>query len=76
MAVRLAVGLVALSVMVAAQAGAAHAADDEEKKLRLVSEQTVSGFTFPESVAYDPKAKVSVREPVRRHGVEARGEGR
>ena len=59
MAVRLAVGLVALSVMVAAQAGAAHAADaTKEKKLRLVSEQTVSGFTFPESVAYDPKAKV------------------
>ena len=59
MAVRFAVGLVALSLMVVAQGGAAHAADvTKEKKLRLVSEQTVGGFTFPESVAYDPKAKV------------------
>jgi hypothetical protein len=28
------------------------------KGLRVVSDQTVSGFAFPESVAYDPKAKV------------------
>jgi hypothetical protein len=27
-------------------------------KLRVVSENTATGFTFPESVAYDPKAKV------------------
>jgi sugar lactone lactonase YvrE len=27
-------------------------------KLRVVSEQTATGFTFPESVAYDPGAKV------------------
>ena len=28
------------------------------KKLRVVSEQTATGFAFPESVAYDPGAKV------------------
>jgi sugar lactone lactonase YvrE len=28
------------------------------KPLRVVSEQTVKGFAFPESVAYDPQAKV------------------
>jgi len=27
-------------------------------KLRVISEQTVTGFAFPESVAYDPAAKV------------------
>ena len=30
----------------------------ESKPLRLLSEETVSGFEFPESAAYDPKAKV------------------
>ena len=30
----------------------------ESKKLRVISENTVSGFAFPESVAYDPSAKV------------------
>ncbi|MGH8648593.1 MAG: hypothetical protein ACREUP_04705, partial [Burkholderiales bacterium] len=30
----------------------------EGKGLRVVSDQTVTGFAFPESVAYDPKAKV------------------
>jgi hypothetical protein len=30
----------------------------EMSKLRPVSEQTISGFAFPESVAYDPGAKV------------------
>lgn len=34
------------------------AAGKEEKKLRVISEQTASGYAFPESVAYDPKAKV------------------
>ncbi len=29
-----------------------------EKPWRVISEQTASGFEFPESVAYDPKAKV------------------
>lgn len=29
-----------------------------ESKLRMISEQTVSGFAFPESVAYDGRAKV------------------
>ena len=30
----------------------------EGKGLRVVSDQTVTGFAFPESVAYDPKARV------------------
>lgn len=41
----------------AAQLGtAAHSA--ELKKWRVISEKTVTGFVFPESVAYDPKARV------------------
>lgn len=34
------------------------AAAQASGKLRVSSEQTVGGFAFPESVAYDPKAKV------------------
>ena len=30
----------------------------EAKGLRVISDQTVTGFKFPESAAYDPKAKV------------------
>ena len=30
----------------------------DPKPLRVVSEQTATGFAFPESVAYDPRAKV------------------
>jgi sugar lactone lactonase YvrE len=57
--VRLAVSFVAFTLIVGAEARDARAASAPEgKKLRLVSEQTVGGFTFPESVAYDPKAKV------------------
>ena len=37
---------------------AAQANGQEPKALRLVSDQTVTGFAFPESVAYDPRAKV------------------
>jgi len=34
------------------------ASAQDVKPLRVVSEQTVKGFAFPESVAYDPQAKV------------------
>jgi len=34
------------------------ASGQEAKGLRMVSEQTVTGFAFPESAAYDPQAKV------------------
>ena len=34
------------------------ASAQETKALRVVSEQTATGFAFPESVAYDPRAKV------------------
>jgi sugar lactone lactonase YvrE len=34
------------------------ASAQEMKALRVVSEQTATGFAFPESVAYDPRAKV------------------
>ena len=51
-------GLV-LSVCVAVvQTLPAQAADKAPKGLRVVSDQAASGFKFPESVAYDPKAKV------------------
>jgi len=30
----------------------------DANKLRAISEQTAAGFAFPESVAYDPAAKV------------------
>jgi sugar lactone lactonase YvrE len=45
--------LIAFSIAVGVQAHAA-----ERGKLRVVSEQSATGFTFPESVAYDPAAKV------------------
>jgi hypothetical protein len=35
-----------------------HAYGQEGKGLRAVSDRTVGGFAFPESVAYDPRAKV------------------
>src|SRR5512134_2547795 len=34
------------------------ASGQEAKPLRVVSEQTVKGFAFPESVAYDPQGRV------------------
>ncbi len=53
------VGLILSTVMTVAQIGiAAPASGQETKGLRVVSEQTATGFKFPESVAYDPKAKV------------------
>ena len=52
-------GLVALVWMGVACAGiAADAIAADKAKLRVISEKTVGGFAFPESVAYDPKAKV------------------
>jgi hypothetical protein len=48
-ALSLAVGLAGLIPL-------AHAQD--VKPLRVVSEQTVKGFAFPETVTYDPRAKV------------------
>lgn len=39
-------------------AAAIEAAAANPKPLRVISEQTAGGFTFPESAAYDPKAKV------------------
>jgi hypothetical protein len=59
MANRFTASLIAFVCMAAAQMGVAfEAAASEGKKLRVVSEQTATGFAFPESVAYDPKAKV------------------
>jgi sugar lactone lactonase YvrE len=51
--------LILLVYVVVAQMGiAAQASGQEGKGLRVVSDQTIRGFAFPESVAYDPKAKV------------------
>src|SRR5688500_19051323 len=59
MANRFTASLIASVCMAAAQMGAAfEAGASEGKKLRLISEQTATGFAFPESVAYDAKAKV------------------
>jgi sugar lactone lactonase YvrE len=53
------VGLVVGAGLAIAQMGISSlAAAAEPKGLRVVSEQTVTGFKFPESVAYDPAAKV------------------
>ena len=53
------VGLVLSACVAVAQMGmSAQAYGQEAKGLRVVSDQTVAGFAFPESVAYDPKAKV------------------
>ena len=41
-----------------ADATALEASAAEKSKLHAISEQTVTGFAFPESVAYDPGAKV------------------
>jgi hypothetical protein len=53
---RMAIGLLLTVVQMAIGAPGVFAQD--VKGLRVVSEQTVSGFKFPESVAYDPQAKV------------------
>jgi len=53
------VGLMLTVCMAVAEPGiSAQASGKEAKGLRVVSEQTASGFTFPESVACDPRAKV------------------
>jgi len=53
------VGLVMSAGIVLAQMGLAQAASSQDAKgLRVVSDRTVAGFGFPESVAYDPKARV------------------
>jgi DNA-binding beta-propeller fold protein YncE len=46
----------AAAIMVAGTASNVLAQD--VKPIRVVSEQTVKGFAFPESVTYDPQAKV------------------
>lgn len=52
-------GLVLPVCMAVAQLGISGAASGQQAKgLRVVSDQTVTGISFPESVAYDPKAKV------------------
>jgi hypothetical protein len=53
------VGLVLSVCMAVAQLGISGAASGQEAKgLRVVSDRTVTGIAFPESVAYDPRAKV------------------
>ena len=49
----LAAGIAAMLTVGALDANAADA-----NKLRVISEKTVTGFAYPESVAYDPAAKV------------------
>jgi hypothetical protein len=52
-------GVVAVACVVAAHSvGVAETSAAEAKKWRVISEQTASGFAFPESAAYDPKAKM------------------
>jgi sugar lactone lactonase YvrE len=54
-----AVALALLSAFVIGSPGIAlRAYAQDVKPLRVVSERTVKGFAFPESVAYDPQAKV------------------
>ena len=53
------VGLVLAACVAVGQVGISPQASAQDAKgLRVVSDRTVSGFAFPESVAYDPKAKV------------------
>jgi len=53
------VGLVLAACVAVAQLGILPQASAQDPKgLRVVSDRTVSGFAYPESVAYDPKAKV------------------
>jgi DNA-binding beta-propeller fold protein YncE len=55
--ISLALPLAALLIL--APLGAVHEARAQETKpLRVLSEHTATGFKFPESVAYDPQAKV------------------
>jgi hypothetical protein len=53
------VGLVLSACVAVAQLGISPDAFGQDAKgLRVVSDRTVTGIAFPESVAYDPKAKV------------------
>ena len=54
-----AIALTLLMSLVIGQAGIAPQAYAQDvQPLRVVSEQTVKGFAFPETVTYDPQAKV------------------
>ena len=48
----------AISLTGCAQTQTSPAASRDVKPLRVVSEQTVKGFAFPESVGYDPQGRV------------------
>ena len=53
------VGLIVSACMVVVQMGVAQGASPPDAKgLRVVSDETATGFKFPESAAYDPKRKV------------------
>ena len=51
-------GVIAFAAVAALSLAIPQAGARESKPLRVISEQTVGGFEFPESAAYDPKAKV------------------
>ena len=56
---RMAIGLTLAACLAIVQMGISPEVSAQEiKAIRVVSEQTVTGFAFPESVAYDPQAKV------------------
>ena len=56
---RLSVGLTLLVSLAIGHVGVApHAPAQATKSPRVISEQTATGFKFPESVAYDPQGKV------------------
>jgi hypothetical protein len=48
----------AVSLTGCAQTQPSPSASQDAKPLRIVSEQTVTGFAFPESVGYDPQGRV------------------
>jgi sugar lactone lactonase YvrE len=48
----------AVSLAGCAQTQTSPAASQDVKPLRVVSEQTITGFAFPESVGYDPQGRV------------------
>ena len=53
------IALALSAVLVTMQAGIApYVSAQDVKPIRVVSEQTVKGFAFPESVTYDPQARV------------------
>ncbi|MGH2658060.1 MAG: hypothetical protein ACRDIZ_15445 [Actinomycetota bacterium] len=70
------VTLALLASLAIGQSGITPRADAQDMKpLRVVSDQTAKGFAFPESVAYDPQAKVlyvsefgSVLKPAEKDG--------